>query len=327
MIATLWILVQQTPPGRTIPNCRALNVLDCLQQDIMTLADTWLTGSLKVMAVLFSALVVLEIIVTGYSLWMKRDSAAAMVQNLGFKLVVMAAILAGFSWLATSGGGLIPIETMEKWGESMAPPSPRLQRAGDSTVTALVGVGLAMFFELGFGGAKCTDGSGFGDIVCHGRYFLEQSAGNVLLNLLASLLILGTFIKMAAELLAVLIEGYIVMGAGAVFLGFMAFRGTAPLSEGWVRYMVVVCLKTFFVFVLASFVVAVGQDMLLAVRHASTLMILPAVGSGHVVDFTPTLAVVAVCMIMWGLSSVPEQAAQMISENITFNIKGWLSKT
>ena len=329
-------LIQQgaVPPGQSVAGCRALNLLDCVQYDVMLLANTWMDRAVKIMAGLFAVLLLLEIIATGYSLWMRRSEAADVLQNLGFKLVVMAAILAGFVFIANGDRFFTALTAPEEWSADLAPPPAAGQRTG-SSVTALIGMGLRYFVELGFGAFQCN-GLPVPDWVRYvivrlpitgspcGLWAIVNLPSTVVL-IIAGFLALGMFIRLAAELLATLIEGYVVMGAGAVFLGFMAFRGTAPLSEGWLRYLAYICIKLFFVFALCSLVVTVSTDILTAYQTSAVWFF--DLQGNHSGPLVPALAVIALSLVVLALLRMSHRGADILTQNLTINIKAWLSKT
>ena len=308
--------------GQAVANCPPILIFDCLQQDILSTAEFWLDRSLDIVADVFAVLLVLEIIVTGYSLWMKQGSASDILQHLAFKLVVMAAILAGFTWVASENLGIAPLIIPQEWATDIAPDrtSVTTPTGPAGIVTSIIAIGLKLYAEMvAFVDAE-TPLSWWEAIANFGIYYAIPA-----LLMLTALLVVGTFIRLATLVLQVLIEGYIVMGAGAVFLGFMAFRGTAPLSEGWLRYMVHVCIKFFFVLVLCAMASRLGQDMVIA-WQSSTAWFLD-INDVHAGPLVPVLGMAAMCMIMWRLFKLPESIAQKITQNLTINIKGWLSKT
>jgi type IV secretion system protein TrbL len=55
----------------------------------------------------------------------------------------------------------------------------------------------------------------------------------------------------------VIIESYIVLGAGVLFLGFAAFRGTASFAENLIAYALHVGVKIFFLYL----IVGIGTEL------------------------------------------------------------------
>src|SRR5258708_18818630 len=89
-----------------------------------------------------------------------------------------------------------------------------------------------------------------------GGVFLQGPAMAIYAALSAFLLAL-CFMVVAAQLTLVIIESYIVLGAGGLFLGFAAFRGSASFAENLIAYAFDVGLKIFFLYL----VVGIGSDL------------------------------------------------------------------
>src|SRR4029079_4122367 len=79
--------------------------------------------------------------------------------------------------------------------------------------------------------------------------FLANPSGN-LVGSLVSLIVLLVFALIAAQLVLVLVESYIVLSAGILFLGFGASRITAPLAERYFLYAFEVGIRLFFLYAL-----------------------------------------------------------------------------
>jgi type IV secretion system protein TrbL len=69
---------------------------------------------------------------------------------------------------------------------------------------------------------------------------------------LAALIIALAYILIAGQLVLVLIESYVVLGAGVLFLGFAAFRGTAAFAENLIAYTFGVGIKVFFLYLIVG---------------------------------------------------------------------------
>ena len=52
-----------------------------------------------------------------------------------------------------------------------------------------------------------------------------------------------------------------VVAGGLFFIGFMAFRGTASLGEGFLKHVVYVGVKLFFIILIARVAILIGNDM------------------------------------------------------------------
>jgi type IV secretion system protein TrbL len=69
---------------------------------------------------------------------------------------------------------------------------------------------------------------------------------------LVALIVMIAFICIAAQLVMTLVESYLVVTGGVVFLGFAAFRGSAPIADKYIVYAVQVGVKLFFLYLLVS---------------------------------------------------------------------------
>ena len=69
---------------------------------------------------------------------------------------------------------------------------------------------------------------------------------------LAALIIALAYVVIAAQLVLVLIESYVVLGGGVLFLGFAAFRGTAAFAENLIAYTFGVGIKVFLLYLIVG---------------------------------------------------------------------------
>jgi type IV secretion system protein TrbL len=78
-----------------------------------------------------------------------------------------------------------------------------------------------------------------------------------LVSTLVAFLVWLSYAMIAVQLLLVLVESYVVLSTGVLFLGFAGFRTTAPLADNYLLYAVRVGVKIFFLYAL----VAVGTTL------------------------------------------------------------------
>lgn len=324
--------------AQALVGCPLGQALECLQSDVLTVAEQWINTALRLAAKIFLALVVLELIVTGYALWTKTTPLGETLQHMAIKVCILATLLVGITWLATHGGALI--RAPQTVANELAPSALKtvggplgevaVVSASGTTVTDIVGQGIQLFAKIWYDTTTRPEGILAGALAMINPTLGVIASPASLLILVASFLVLGTFIRVAVELLKVLIEAYIAMGAGAVFLGFAAFRATATLTEGWIRYMVMVSVKLFFVYVVAAFTMTMGNQLIAAYGESTGWLLLvvdPQDPGTATYSVIPGILLVAVSMLVWGLCSLPERLAQGVTQNVSVNIKGWLSKT
>ena len=122
-----------------------------------------------------------------------------------------------------------------------------------------------------------------------------------------------------------MIESYVVVTGGLFFVGFMAFRGTAPLGEGYLKYVVYVGVKLFFILLIAGIAASIGDDMVAVLQSYDNLWLASfAQGPGSVVSsrlgFLWSITSVAILLAGLGLH-MPGKIATQISQGVTINFK------
>lgn len=79
-----------------------------------------------------------------------------------------------------------------------------------------------------------------------------QDPAMAIYGALSAFVLALAFMAVAAQLTLVMIESYIVLGAGVLFLGFAAFRGTASFAENLIAYALHVGVKIFFLYLIVG---------------------------------------------------------------------------
>src|SRR6266852_1980029 len=69
---------------------------------------------------------------------------------------------------------------------------------------------------------------------------------------IAALIVALAYVVIAAQLVLVLIESYVVLGGGVLFLGFAAFRGTAGFADSLIAYTFGVGIKVFLLYLIVG---------------------------------------------------------------------------
>lgn len=127
---------------------------------------------------------------------------------------------------------------------------------------------------------------------------------------LAAFLILLCYLAIATQLVLVLVESYVVLGGGVLFLGFAAFRGTAVFAENLIAHMFGLGIKVFLLYL----IVGLGTDIArgwIPLIQVSTLFG-PASPFWQVVSGAVIFAVLAV--------RVPSGIAARLASNPTIGI-------
>jgi len=302
----------QSAPQSVMQNCAPTQLFDCAQEVFRLTTEGWIDRSLEAAQALFVSLALLEIVVTGYIYWTRRQTDNDLVGQFALKLGILAFVLGLLStyhhWLP-----LVP----KAFGESA------IHIGGDAVTqlspTHLVNVGLSIFLST----LKALGLTG--DIV-------------VFMAFVPALIILLCFVILAAQLLVTLVESYIVVTGGLFFVGFMAFRGSAPLGEGYLQYIVHVGIKLFFLILVASVAASIGDDMVYLLQQYDNFWLelferlfrLDPRGAADAVTsrlgFLWSITAVAILLAVLGLT-LPERIAGRMSRSLTFDLKGLLKRT
>lgn len=299
------------PQQVAVSDCAPAELFDCAQEVFRLATEAWITRALEAAQAIFLTLAVLEIVVTGYVYWSGRRGDSDLISQFALKLGLLAFVLGLLStyhhWLP-----LLPLAMGQSaahiGGGEVAQLSP----------THLVNVGMDLF--LGTLGAIGLTA----DIV-------------TLLAFAPALLILLAFVALGAHLLITLVESYIVVTGGLFFIGFMAFRGTAPLGEGYLQYIVYVGVKLFFIILIASVAASIGDDMVAMLKAYDNLWLdifsrlfddsKGGVGEAMTSRLGFLWSITSVSMLLAGLGVfMPGRIAERISRNMTFNVKAVLQR-
>ena len=309
----MWLLffLAQSARQNALEDCPPTQLLDCAQEVFRLTTEGWLDRALGAAQTLFVSLAVLEIVVTGYIYWSRRSKDNDLIGQFALKLGILAFVLGLLStyhhWLP-----LIP----EAFGESA-------MHIGGDVVTQLspshllnIGVSILLSTLKAFGLT--------GDLI-------------VLLAFVPASMIMMSFIVLAALLLVTMVESYIVVTGGLFFVGFTAFRGTAPMGDGYLQYILYVGVKLFFLMLVASIAAQIGDDMVALVAQYDNMWIalferlfdLDPRGAADAITsrlgFLWAISAVSILLALLGIL-IPERIAQKVSSNVTFNLKGILQR-
>lgn len=309
----LSILLHLISYPQDMGDCPPNTLFDCAQEVFRQATEMWIGRALGTAQTLFVTLALLEIVVTGWVYWSgkKGDGVSDLLGQFALKLGLLAFVLGLLStyhhWLpliTTSFGD----SAVYIGGDEVEQLSP----------THLINIGLSIFLR-----AMKAIGLTFD--------FLT------FLAFVPALIILLCFVALGTHLLVTLVESYIVVSGGILFVGFMAFRGTAPLGEGYFQYIVYVGIKLFFIILIASVAAAIGDDMVAILETYNNLWLdvfrhlfsSDPGGAGEVITSRLGFlwSMTAVSMLLAGLGLfMPGRIAERLSRNMTFNFKAVLQK-
>ncbi len=280
---------------------------DCAQEVFRLTTEAWLTRALDTAQTLFLSLALLEIVVTGYMVWAGRGKQGGdLISQFALKIGLLAFVLGLLStyhrWLPMIAQGFGET-AIYIGGSDVSHLSP----------THLLNVGMSMLLSVMQSVGLTSD--------------LVTS-----LAVIPALIMLLCFVALAAHLLVTMIESYVVVTGGLFFVGFMAFRGTAPLGEGYLKYVVYVGVKLFFIILIAGVAASIGDDMVTLMQSYDNLWLtafeqLFSQNPGGVVGavssrlgFLWSMTAVAILLAGLGLH-MPGRIATQLSNGLTINFK------
>ena len=127
---------------------------------------------------------------------------------------------------------------------------------------------------------------------------------------IAALIVALAYTAIAAQLVLVLVESYVVLGGGVLFLGFSAFRGTATFAENLIAYTFGVGIKIFLLYLIVGLGTQIARSWIPLIE--SSTFFGPA---------SPLLQVVGGSIIFAVLSiRVPNAVASRLSGSSSFGI-------
>jgi len=295
----------------------------CILNNVAQIVETWYARGLDIAGYIFFSFVALELVVTGYSVIRKKGDLGDVMQITIIKMLGLGLIwlLIQFSqvWL---GSNLMdaPVElsgaaAMSVIGEdaNVTPPTP----------ASLISMALTVVTKT------------FESIP--EKYVPANPMDVFSLGLLPSFLLMivsvitaAIFLRFAVELFKTIIECYLVTGGGIVLVGFFAFRGSAPIAEGILLYIVQVTIKMFFLILAAFLCLQLTTEVLNLFQDYGSFFGWENLTS-VLADKLLWLDVFAMCIMLMIVAltahvvmEVPSKIAQMVSSRLTINIKGFL---
>lgn len=293
----------------THPDCQDIStVLECVEQVIYNISFTWFDRGLEIGGYLFLCLAVLEIIVGGYMAIRKQGSSTEILKALILKVLVLGLVL-------------LLLVSSSVWLESTLLDFPRTtaaEMAGD--VGGVQSLSLSNILSIGF--TFFTQIVGIGAFNQNPFWLLVGSdIITIILCLLVGLVTFGAYIRLAIELLKTTIDAYLAVGGGALMIGFLAFRGTAPLGEGYLRYIVYVTIKLFFLILLIAFAVNTGEHVVQVLEGIGGLPNILWDAATGLPRIRGILSAGAFALVIHGLLSLPDKLAQQFTSSLSINIK------
>lgn len=238
-----------------VPSAYAGNgVLDQIQGTFQQASTGWMSSSLNLARPLFFGLAGLEFAWAAINYTLRKNDLGELLTAMTLKILGIAF----FAMLLTEAPTWIPpiINSFTQAGQTVG-------GGGATSVSGTVGPSEILTQGIDTAAKVVSVANGINN---------QQTAGSVSLlspgkslaaigtNLLSSifigmagLMVILGFLAIAIQLLITTIESYIVIGGGALMLGFAGSRWTLPFSEKYFGYAVSVGIKLFTIYLVAGF--------------------------------------------------------------------------
>lgn len=208
-------------------------VLDGIAMTYQAASQAWLSRLLPVAQRTFTSLAALEFILSG-SLWLfRRDAIDELAGRFLLKFILMSfmlTLITSFTyWVPAIVGGFT---------------------AAGQRATGLAGLSPSGVLEQGW----------YVSVILLDGITLQNLVMYPVTAIFIGLIAFGmwiAFVVVAAQLLRVLVESYLILTGGVIFLGLAAWRGTAAYAENYLNYAVAVGIKIFVLYL----IVGVGSTL------------------------------------------------------------------
>ena len=204
-------------------------VLDAIRDSYHNAARAWLPRLVPVAQRLFVLLAGIEFAVSGAVWALRRESLDDVAAKFLLKFTLVAFLLA-------------LISSFQYW---IPPIVNGFAAAGERAIGSSVTVSPSGIIDIGRQTALTV-------LNTLDVGVMLRNPAMALFGALAALIIAVAYIVIAAELVLALIESYLVLGGGVLFLGFAAFRGTAGFADNLIAYTFGVGVKVFLLYLIVG---------------------------------------------------------------------------
>ncbi|MHB8549456.1 MAG: P-type conjugative transfer protein TrbL [Acidiferrobacterales bacterium] len=219
-------------------------LLDSIQQSYQSATGAWMARALGYAHDLFGGLAVLEIAWSGGQYLLRRNDLPELISGVFLKVLSIAF----FYTLLVEAPTWIPdiIQSFAQAGQTIGGAGI----GAALTPSGIFGLGTQVAGTLLQ--AISSTAPGIGQTLASGGVALGTFLLGALVIALSALLALCGFAIVAVQLLVTLIESYIVIGGGALMLGFAGSRWTLPFAEKYLGYAVSVGIKLFVLYLIVG---------------------------------------------------------------------------
>ena len=293
--ALFWLALAAT----SAPAWAVGGVLDSVQQTIQTASSGWMAISLSYAKHLFFGLAGLEFVWSAIQITLRKNDLPDIIVGTLFKVLS----LAFFAMLLTLAPTWIPliIQSFQQAGQGVSGAPPLTPSGifdqGVQLASTLIQNGMQVNGSQngGIGHTLMSGGSNLGS------YFLAA----IVIGLSGIMVILA-FAVIALQMFVALVESYLVIGGGALMLGFLGSRWTTNFGEKYFAYAVSVGIKLFTLYLIVGF----GSSLVQAIVNQLNAL----VANGQPLGFGDWLAIGGSALVYGGVGyMVPGIASSMMN--------------
>jgi type IV secretion system protein TrbL len=265
-------------------------ILDTVNAGVAAATSGWMSKALELAKTLFLGLAAIEFAWSAIQLTLKKSELTDIAVSTMFKVMN----LAFFSMILIKAPEWIPAIM-----DSFKQAGGQVSGAAILTPSQVISRGIDLAGDLVTKGQD-LNGQQNG-ILSSGNYMLSA----VIIGLSGLLVILG-FAAVALQLFIALLESYIIIGGGALMLGFLGSRWTSNFGEKYFSYAVSVGVKLFSMYLL----IGMGDTFF----NAMTQNLDQIVASGKEIAFGDWLGMGGASVVYGGLGyMVPATASSMLN--------------
>lgn len=214
----------------------ATGVLDSVNSAMAATTNTWMGRSLEIAKSLFFSLALLEFAWSSYQVALKKGDLNDVLVSVLYKIMS----LSFFYMLLLKAPEWIPTIT-----DSFKQAGAHVSGANLLTPSGIISRGVDMAGDLiNKGSAINSDTNG---VFALGDHMLAS----LIIALSAGLVVMG-FAVVALQLFVALVESYLIIGGGAIMLGFLGSRWTSSFGEKYFSYALSNGIKLFTLYLLVG---------------------------------------------------------------------------
>jgi type IV secretion system protein TrbL len=221
-------------------------VLDGIATQYRNAARAWRPRLVPIAQQLFMVLASLEFAVSGAIWTLRRDALDDIAAKFLLKFTLVAFLLAlitGFSyWIPPIVNGFAVAGERAIGSSATVSPSGIIDIGRETALTVLNTLDLGVMLK---------------------------NPAMAVFGALAALTIALAYVVIAAQLVLVLIESYVVLGGGVLFLGFAAFRGTAAFAEHLIAYTFGIGIKIFLLYLIVGLGSQIAKSWIPLIQSSS----------------------------------------------------------